>query len=105
MILSLRAKIMLITAAILLVMTGINTLVTGELFLTEYSEELLSSTKIIGHDIQTKLESLLEFGILLDQLVGFEEQCQEIVKEYEKISHVIVVNLEGKVVFHNEKFD
>jgi hypothetical protein len=38
-----------------------------------------------GHTLKFQLDRLLELGIAVEDLVGFEEQCQEIVNKYPDI--------------------
>ena len=100
--LSVRAKIVLITVAILFFAVGANTLISSYVFATEYSHALQSETLVIAQTLRLQLDKLLRLGIAIEDLVGFEEQCQDVVSEYEEISYAMVVDPDGKILFHND---
>lgn len=56
---------------------------------------------MVGETLKYQLEKLLKFDIPLNNLVGFEEQCQDIIKTYEDISNALVIDLNGKILFHS----
>ena len=99
MVLSLRIKITLITITILFFAIGTNTLISSYIFTTEYSKALQSKTLLTGETLETQLERLLDLGIPLNQLVGFEDQCQQIVERYPDISYAMVIDIDGKIIF------
>jgi CheY-like chemotaxis protein/signal transduction histidine kinase/ABC-type sugar transport system substrate-binding protein/HAMP domain-containing protein len=99
---SLRFKIILITVAILVFAIGVTTLGSGYIFSQEYSDVLQSRTIIIGQGIKSQLNRLLGLGISLEDVTGFEKQLQETVKTYEDITYAMIVDLDGKILFHND---
>jgi GAF domain-containing protein/HAMP domain-containing protein len=99
---SLRFKIIFITVAILVFAIGATTLVSGYVFSQEYSDVLQSRALIIGQGVKSQLDRLLELGIPLEELVGFEKQMQDTVDTYEDIAYAMIVDLEGKILFHND---
>jgi GAF domain-containing protein len=100
--LSIRMKIVLITLVILFWAVGANALVSSFVFTREYSDALQSEMLVVGRGLALQLDRLLGFGIPLEELVGFEKQCQEIVKKYEEVSYAMVVDTNGKILFHND---
>lgn len=102
MILSVRAKIVLITVIILLLTIGMNSISNSLFFSAEYSAALQSNVFVVGENLRSQLNRILKLGIGLENIVGFEKQCQETAKSYEYISYVMVVNLDRKILFHNE---
>jgi PAS domain S-box-containing protein len=99
---SIRSKIVLITVAILFVAIGANTLTSSYVFAREYSQALESRASIIGQGLKLELDRLLSFGIPLNNLTGFEKQCQAVVNQYNDIAYAMVVNLDGQILFHND---
>ncbi|MFO7601610.1 MAG: PAS domain S-box protein [Candidatus Desulfacyla sp.] len=98
----LKAKIVLITVAILTGTAGAGTLVSGYIFFDGYAAALKSRTSVIGESLASQLNHLLALGIPLNEVVGFEDQCQDILKNHEGISHAMVVDPDGRILFHNE---
>jgi GAF domain-containing protein/HAMP domain-containing protein len=99
---SLRFKIIFITVAILVLALGATTIVSSFIFSQEYGDVLQSRALIIGQGIKSQLDRLLGLGILLEDLSGFEKQLQDTVNTYQDIAYAMVVNLEGKILFHND---
>jgi GAF domain-containing protein/HAMP domain-containing protein len=102
MVFSLRLKIIFITVAILIFAIVVTTLVSSYVFSQEYSDVLQSRTLIIGQGIKSQLDRLLDLGLPLEELGGFEKQLQDTVKTYEDITYAMIINLEGRVLFHND---
>lgn len=99
---SLRFKIIFITVAILVFAIGATTLASGYVFSQEYSNVLQSRALIIAKGVQAQLNRLLELGIPLEDLIGFEKQMLNTVDTYEDISYAMIVDLDGKILFHND---
>lgn len=100
--LSIRSKIICLAAAVILFSIGASTLVSTYVFKNSYKDALQSRAFAIGKSLKLQLDRLLQLGIQLDDIVGFEEQCQDIVKQYEGIEHAEVFDLNGKVLFSND---
>jgi GAF domain-containing protein/HAMP domain-containing protein len=100
--LRIRTKIVLITVVILFLSIGINILISSYMFAREYSDALQSEMYVIGQGLALQLDRLLRLGIPVQELLGFEEQCQEVVSKYEEISYAMVVDTEGRILFHND---
>jgi signal transduction histidine kinase len=98
----LRAKIALIIVAILFVALGANTFLNSRMFIEEYTEALNSRAGLIGNTLRSQLLRILELGIPLDELVGFEDQCREAVQTY-GLSYAMVVDRSGRILFHNDR--
>jgi two-component system cell cycle sensor histidine kinase/response regulator CckA len=100
--LRLRGKIVLVTVAIVAFAVGANTLISSLIFTRDYSEALRSKVLVIAQNLRGELERLLAFEIPLHELVGFEEQCRDIVQRYKDISYAMVVDRGGRILFHND---
>jgi PAS domain S-box-containing protein len=99
--LSLKAKVLFISVSVLCAAIGANTLFSSILFRGVYSEALKERTFVLGETLKSELEKLLESGTAVDQVRGFEAQCRELVTQYNDISYAMVVDLNGKILFHD----
>lgn len=100
--LSIRVKIILITVIIISLAFGANTLISSYVFTREYSAALQAQALIVAKTLDIQLNRLLSLGIALDDIVGFEEQCQDVVNQYEEISYALIVDTNGQILFHND---
>jgi len=100
--LRLKGKIILVTVAILAFIIGTNTLISIWFFTQNYSEALYSKMLVIAQNLKSQLDRLLEFEIPLNELIGFEEQCQVVVQSYPEISYAMIVDSWDKILFHND---
>ncbi len=101
--LSLRFKIIFITVVVLIFAIGATVIAGSYVFAQAYSELLQSRTVVIGQGVNSQLNRLLELGLPLEDLTGFEKQLQETLITYDDISYVMVVDLNGTVLFHNDR--
>ena len=99
---SLRFKIIFLAVVILVITIGATTLASGYVFSQEYADVLQSRTLIIGQGLKSQLDRLLELGIPLEELVGFEKQLQDTVTTYPDIAYAMVIDLDSKILFHND---
>ncbi len=99
--LTLKAKVLFISVAVLCVAIGANTLFSSILFRRAYSEALQERAFTLGETLKSELEKLLETGTPIEALRGFEENCQELVSQYGDISYAMVIDLNGKILFHD----
>jgi PAS domain S-box-containing protein len=99
--LGIRKKVILISVVTLFLTLAATTVVSSIFFMREYSAALISRAFMVGSILKYQVERLLKYDIPLNQLVGFEEQCQEIVHNYNDITYAMVVDLNGKIICHN----
>lgn len=99
---SLKTKIVLIIVAILLLTTGAGSVVSTHIFSDVYSRALKSKASATGVFLASQMDRLLALGIPIKELVGFEAQCREIVKKHEVVSYAMVVDMKGRILFHND---
>jgi hypothetical protein len=104
MVVSIRTKIILMAITILCFALGANTFMGGYVFTREYTNVLKSKGFVIAQNLQLQLDKLLRLGIPIDNLVGFDEQCEDIVKKYENVSYALVADINGKILFHNNTY-
>jgi len=97
-----RTKIVLIAFVILLLAITINVAISSYILAREYSDHFQSLALVIGQSLALQMDRLLSYGIYLDEVRGFEQQCREIVSEYKETSYAMIVDVEGKILFHND---
>ncbi|MBI2311404.1 MAG: EAL domain-containing protein [Betaproteobacteria bacterium] len=102
MTLGLRAKILLIATGALLVSMGAVIAVSNYVFNREYTSALQSRSAAIATGLKVQLERVLQLGIPLDNLIGFEEQLAEAVTAYQGIDYAMVAAPDGRILFHSE---
>jgi PAS domain S-box-containing protein len=102
MALNLRSKVMLISVVILFGALGATSLVGGLIFSREYSASLQSRAFVIGRTLKIQLDRLLRLDIPISDLIGFHEQCREILELYPDISFARVVDSGGHVLFQDD---
>jgi PAS domain S-box-containing protein len=100
--LGIRSKITFIAFAILFFALGANTLISTSIFQKEYSSVLQHNAFIVGRNLKIQLDKLMGLGISLDNLIGFDEQCQDVVAKNKDLSYAMVVKLDGMILFHND---
>src|SRR3972149_5945679 len=100
--LGVRAKIIIIVAAVFLLATCLNTFVIGRVFRKSYSAALQSKMDVIANTLRSHIERLLGLGIAVENIEGFEAQCQEILRKHKEVSYAMVARINGEVLFHND---
>ena len=101
MYMSLRTKIICITAAILLFVIGASGLLSSYFFTYEYYHAHIENAHAVGENLRAQLDRLLRLGITIEDLVGFDEQCQDIVDRYDDISCAMVMDIGGAIIFQS----
>jgi sensor histidine kinase regulating citrate/malate metabolism len=99
----LRAKIVLMVTGVTLLAIGTISVSTGYVFGREYAKALKSRSLAISQSLKIQLERVLQLGIKLDHLTGFEEQCSDAVQSYSGISYALVAAPNGHVLFHSDR--
>jgi signal transduction histidine kinase/DNA-binding response OmpR family regulator len=99
----LRAKIVLRVTGVTLLAIGTISVSTGYVFGREYTKALQSRSLAISQSLKIQLERVLQLGIKLDHLTGFEEQCSDAVQSYSGISYALVAAPNGHVLFHSDR--
>ena len=100
--LSIRTKIVLISSTILFIALGAATTLNSMFFAKEHTKALQSEAFAIAKTLKFQLDRLLALNIALNELVGFEEQCLDLINKHRDISYAMVVDPNGKILFHND---
>ena len=98
----LRDKILVITVTTLLLAISVNTYIVSRLFRTEYSSALQSKIAVIANTVRSQVDRLLVLGIAVNNIEGFDTQCREVLQKHQDLAYAMVVQLDGKILFHND---
>jgi signal transduction histidine kinase len=99
--LGIRAKTVGITAGILLLTIGLNTLIQTGQFRASYAKALASEANVIGLNLKSQLQRIEQLGIRVADIEGFDRQCQDVVATHEDVAYALVVQTDGRVLFHS----
>ncbi len=100
---TLRDKILGIALAVMLMVVAV--VITSSAFHSyrQYEEALQSRSMAIGKSLAIQFERLLQLGLNISEIIGFEDQCREVVEHYPGIDVVMVVDRDGLILFHNDR--
>lgn len=102
---SLRAKILLIASIVVLAAMGANALTSSYFFTRKQTESHLMWADAIARVLGGQLERILFLGIPIEDLQGFERQCEEAVTRNADLSYAYVVSEKGALLFHSAQSD
>jgi diguanylate cyclase (GGDEF)-like protein len=100
--LNLRARILFIATAVMLCAVGAVIATSTLLSSREYEAALQSRSLAIGKSLTVQFERLLQLGLDVGDIIGFEEQCQEVVRIYPGIDVAMAVDPDGLILFHSD---
>ena len=100
--LGLRPKILLIAIAVILVVCAGVLWSASSHYYSSYSETLLSRSLSIAKSLSQQMERITSLGIPIESVVGFEEQCSEVIRAYPNVDYAMVVSHEGTILFHSD---
>lgn len=98
---SLRHKIILICTLVFFSGITAYAVVSSIVFSREYLKSVKSETLIIGQTLKTKLDRLLRLKIEVQDLMGFEKECRDLVSKHDHVAYAMVTDPAGKVLFHS----
>lgn len=97
-----RGKILIITVLTFLIAISVNTILISRTFKKEYSAALQSKMDVVANNLKSQIERLLNLGITIEDIEGFEQQCQEILQKNDEMAYVMVAETNGRILFHND---
>jgi len=95
----LRAKILLITVSLTLAGLGAVLAISSHLFAESYLAALQSRSTAIAKGLRLQMDRILQLGIQIDNLAGFDKQCAGVVDIYRGIDFALVARPDGTVLF------
>lgn len=90
-------------AVILFSIIVINTSVLTFHSYTKYKKAILSKSTFVGETMQRDLQKVLLLGIPVESLEGLNEKLEELVSRNQAIGYAMVMDTNGKVLFHNDQ--
>lgn len=99
---SIRSKIIIIAILIPSLAVGASTFIWNREFKEVYANALQSETMVIADHLAHQLNEILELGIPLEDVVGFQKELKDIVAGHEYICHAMVVSPDGRILFHSD---
>jgi signal transduction histidine kinase/ActR/RegA family two-component response regulator len=99
--LGLRGKVVLASGAAVLAAVIATATVAGYFFVERQVTAQSSRAEAIADALAIQLERILALGISLQELQGFDEQCQEAVRRHGQLSYALVVDLRGEILFRS----
>lgn len=100
--LNLRGKILFIVTAVMLCAIGAVIATNTMIAYREYEAALQLRSLAIARNLAIQFERLLQLGLDVDDIIGFEEQCEEIVGTYPGIDVAMVIAPDGKILFRSD---
>ncbi|MHC1742427.1 MAG: ATP-binding protein [Syntrophobacteraceae bacterium] len=100
---SIRSKVLSIAIIALVLGIVAQVVTSGYMFTREYSRALEARAVALGEGLGAQLDRIRSLGIPLNELVGFEKQCQELVDRNPGISYAVVLDVEGQVLFRSDR--
>jgi signal transduction histidine kinase/DNA-binding response OmpR family regulator len=99
--LGLRGRIVLIASTVIAFAVIAVTVAASLDLADDYTRALDQRSLAIAKSVRVQLDRLLQYGIKIEELSGFEEQCQEAVKTYSDLGNVLVAAPDGTILFHS----
>lgn len=98
----LRAKILLIAVSVMLLGMGAVLSTSSYWFARAYVAALQSRSVAIAQGLKIQMDRILQLGIQMEELVGFDQTCREAVSAYEGIDFAMVVGQGDTVLFNSD---
>jgi signal transduction histidine kinase/DNA-binding response OmpR family regulator len=99
--LGLRGRIALIASTVVAFAVIAVTLAASIDLADDYERALDQRSLAIAKSVRVQLDRLLQYGMKVQDLSGFEEQCQEAVATYRDLGNVLVAAPDGTILFHS----
>lgn len=96
---SLRLNIILITLVMLCLTLTVTVLITVRAFKTYYTEALTAKSEVFGQNVRSIVQSLLRFGVHLDQLEGMNNQLAELLAHAKGVAYAHIYNAQGALLY------
>ncbi len=99
---SLRTKIIFVTVSLLIL--GMSLIAFGNIYLFRgyYIELDRNKSIILGKFLREELTTIIDLGIPIDQIAGFNERCRLLVDKNQNIVYAAVFNIKGEIIYHSD---
>ncbi|CAG0989290.1 partial Sensory/regulatory protein RpfC, partial [Rhodocyclaceae bacterium] len=97
--LGLRVKILLITVGLTVAALSAVLTISNRLFNEAYLAALQSRSTAIAQGLKLQMDRILQLGIRIDSLMGFDKQCRSAADNYAGIDFAVVAKPDGTILF------
>ena len=104
MCLGIRAKVIVVFIAMLVITSILNLFIISQILKKDYRSALHSELLILGNNLEAQLKRITSLGISTRDIEGFDRQCWELVKKNKHIAQAMVIDNKGTIIFHNDPF-
>ncbi len=97
----LRTKILWIAGLVMGVTVLVVTLSAARIVSQAVANSLAERSSAISHELASQFSRILNLGLLPEEIVGFDEQCDDIAVSHENVAFAGVFSPHGKLLFHS----
>ncbi len=102
---NLKARAVIITAAILLLALGLNTLIVVYAATIRYREALIDKTTMLAEGVKREIDKAVSFGLPINALEGMSDKLRELASKDKDIAHATVMDASGRALYSSEAGD
>ncbi len=99
----LRGQVLAATAAALVAVVLASAMVAAYFFVARQTEAQQSRAQAIADALAIQLERILALDITVQELHGFDEQCDEALQRHGGLAYALVVDPRGQLLFRNRR--
>lgn len=99
---TIRLKIICIVGAVVIATSCSLALTFGFLLKNNLEDIAKRQTSEGAWQLRQQLDQLLDLGIPMDQILGFEEQCRALLERNSDLAYAYVTDRDGRILFHND---
>ena len=99
----LRGQVLAATAVALVAVVLASALVAAYFFVERQTEAQRSRAQAIADGLAIQLERILALDITVQELQGFDEQCDEALQRHGSLAYALVVDPRGHLLFRNRR--
>ena len=97
----LRARILWLAGIVMVLTVAAVTLTAARTFSSAYGAAIAERSKAVSQALATQFERILALGLRADEIVGFEDQCDQVAAGNDDIALVAVLAPDGRALFQN----
>lgn len=99
---NLKARAVIITAAILLLALGLNTLIVVYAATIRYREALIEKTTMLAEGVKREIDKAVSFGLPINSLEGMSDKLRELTAKDKDIAGAIIMDASGRALYSSE---
>jgi PAS domain S-box-containing protein len=98
----LRAKIIIVFTAALIVTSTINLFIIGRILKRDYESALHAELLVLADNLKAQLDRITSLGISTRDIEGFDHQCIELAKKNKHVAEAMVIDAAGTIIFDSD---